>query len=214
MNQKNWIQIGVIAAWLVGVGEFIVDAIIGSRYPGYNWMTQSISYLGQADSPVLLEVAIWGIFFSFFYLLFAFGFYKAFGGINRWAVLASWMIAIYGLGEGMGSGFSPINPPGTPYTTAAFFHDLLGGIGDVAMVLLPLVVLKIFPRKESSKLFYFSILVTIVGILLSLFFLYAKAQQPDDGFLVYKGLIQRLYLLNYIIYFLAIAQKMRTSINR
>ena len=210
MQRKLWIYIGVFAALCVCMGEFFTDTWLATLYPEYDWMKQSISYMGQEGSPVVFHVAVWGVLFTLFFLLFAVGFFQAFGGKNKWVILASAMIGIYGLGEGIGSGFFPINPEGTTYTSSAFYHDLFGGIGDVGLVGAPLVMMKVFPNQKYFNFFKW---VTIVGISLALLFVFARYFNIETGIFSYRGIWQRLYLLNYNIFLLAIAWMMWRSRN-
>ena len=90
--------------------EIVTDIWFGSNYPGYNWKAQSLSYLGQRGSPVEQWVQLTSILFTILITFFAYSFYQI-NESNKWAGIAACMLIIYGLGEGLGSGFFPIDLP-------------------------------------------------------------------------------------------------------
>ncbi|MEZ4777601.1 MAG: DUF998 domain-containing protein [Bacteroidia bacterium] len=211
MNKKiapvsSLILMGSIAFWIVFGMEFVLDFWFGVRFPGYDWLQQSISYLGQEGSPVEAEVRIWGFIFFGLFTLFAIALYLGFRP-NKWAVAAAGMIFIYGLGEGIGSGYFPINPPGTPVTISSQLHNIFSGIGDAGLILFPFVIMRIYLKKDHLNFHRYIWIMIFMGVLLAALFLIAKYFQPDNIILYFKGLWQRLYLLNYYVFLFVISIK-------
>lgn len=193
-RNSSIVRVGFLACWLLIFGEWITDIYFGHLFPGYNWHQQSISYLGQVGSPVEQAVKYWGVVFSILLVFFARGYWEAFRPGVLPAVVA-FLIAIYGLGEGIGSGQFPINPPDMALTTAAKWHNILGGIGDTAIVILPLVLFREF--RHRTKLSRYFILVIILGLAMAGLFLVAKWWAPTNLISQFKGLWQRIYVSNY-----------------
>jgi len=208
MKKSNTIfWTGFISIWLFFALEIATDIWFGSIYPGYNWKTQSISYLGQEGSPIEHWVLVWGVFFALLIALFTFSFSQIYQS-NRWVKIAAISLLVYGLGEGLGSGCFPINPPGTELTLNGRLHNIFSGIGDAGIVLLPFILMFMFPRRENRKLYVYLWTVAGFGMVMAAFFLIAKYVHSDNFISDYKGIWQRIYILNYYALLLVMSVKM------
>ena len=207
-SKTLWIRAGVVSCILAGVGVFATDYWFIRHYPGYNWLAESASRLGQVGSPVIEEVAVWGVVFAVLMILFGFGLYQAYSREGVWARLAAGMIVLYGLGEGVGSGLFPVDPVNGLEARSTFLHDLFSMMGDAGLMLLPLVLLKVFPRKAHPGFFRLSWFTIISGLSLASLFTLTKMFPQESGILYYRGLWQRLYILIYHLYLVAVAFKM------
>jgi hypothetical protein len=136
----------------------------------------------------------WEIIFSVLFIGYAFALRKSIFAKGFWQLAAVWLIAIYGLGEGIGSGLFPYNHIGNKLTLSGHLHVIFGAIAGTAMVLLPFVVLKIFPRRLFPKMNFFAWFVGISGPVLIGIFLLAR-----QDIIPLKGLWQRLFLLDYYL---------------
>ena len=190
--------IGIVSFCLFFVMEIVADIWFGSMYPGYNWKAQSLSYLGQRGSPVEQWVQLSSILFTILITFFAYSFYQI-NESNKWVGIAAFMLIIYGLGEGLGSGFFPIDLPDAIVTMNGRLHNIFGGIGDMGLVLFPFVLMLMFPKIENHKLHIYLWSVVGIGLLMASFFLIAKHFHPNNFISSYKGVWQRLYLFNYYI---------------
>ncbi|MEZ5072355.1 MAG: DUF998 domain-containing protein [Bacteroidales bacterium] len=207
VSKRPAIRIGLVAIWLFFVLEWVTDIWFGSRFPGYDWHAQSMSYLGQSGSPIETWVTLWGVAFTLLILLFDVAFYQTFRE-KTWGKIAAFALLIYGLGEGLGSGCFPINPPGTPLTFDGRMHNIFSGIGDTGIVSFPFLLMFVFPR-ESYRGFRRYLWVTVgIGTTMACFFLIAKYNRPDNLILDYKGVWQRIYTLNYDVMLLVVGAKM------
>lgn len=180
------VWLGILSCWLFFILEPMTDFWFGSKFPGYDWMKQSLSYLGQSGSPIEHLVLWWGIAFSLLLSLFGWSFYLAFEK-KKWVSIATAFIIIYALGEGVGSGCFPINPPDTPVTLDGRLHNIFSGIGDTGIVLLPFVLMLMFPKKENRKFLFYLWIVVGLGLCMASFFLIAKFFHPDNFILHFKG---------------------------
>lgn len=206
-QNKRLIWVGIIACILFYILEIVTDIWFGAQVPGYDWKKESLSYIGAAGSPIAHWVELWGFAFSALLLLFALAFYLTFKGY-KWVGVATFFLFIYALGEGIGSWSFPINAPNTPLTMDARLHNIFGGIGDTGLVLFPFVMMLLFPKADNQIFHLYLWSVVVIGVTMATFFLTAKFAQPNNFMLHYKGLWQRLYLLNYHSLFLIMAIKM------
>lgn len=211
-GSKKIIWTGLIAFWIYFILEIATDILFSSKFPGYNWKTQSLSYLGQSGSPIESWVSFWGILFSVLLSTFVLAFYQSYQS-NKWVKWAAFSLLIYALGEGIGSGCFPIDPPGTLLSLNGRLHNVFGGIGDAGIVLLPFWLMQMFPRNENRKLRIYLWIVVGAGTTMAILFLIAKYYRPENFILAYKGAWQRIYTFNYDLMLLVISLKMLHKIN-
>ena len=185
---------------LASCGDFIVTFILGALFPGYNSIHYSESYLGTSQSPVAFYMNTWGIVFFILLLIFAIGLRKFLFQQGKWQMTVVICVALYGLGEGLGSGLFPYNHINNVLTLSGKFHSFFGAVGGVALAIIPLGCYNIFRRELYSKLNRYSLIVFIAGIILVIPFLLS-----ESGIISYRGLLQRVYILNYHVFFSVIA---------
>jgi hypothetical protein len=186
--------IGSLCGLAAFMGDFVVTSVLGYLYPGYHFLYQSQSELGISKSPVAVYMNAWGVIFSILVLVFAFALRKTIFSKGKWQRAAVWMLVIYGIGEGMGSGLFPNDKIGGQPTVSAIMHSIFSGIGDAGIVLLPYCLMKIFSKKDFPKLHGFAWFVGISGPLLIICFFLA-----GQHWIPLKGLWQRIYLLDYYV---------------
>jgi hypothetical membrane protein len=188
------------------IGDLLSLFILGRKFPGYSQVTDTISSLGASVSPVSNLTNAWWIIIGIIFLLFAAGFATAYKEKGRTVIIAALLIAVYGVGEGMGSGIFKADHVGGSLTTSAIIHDAIGGIGIVAILILPLVMRRIFNKEKHRAFYIFSNVIFYTGIFFSLLFL---SRYGDDNFPGhYKGLWQRMTLVNTYLYFVVISVMM------
>ena len=187
------------------IADIAVLNILGSCYPGYSQLKNTMSSLGASVSPVSNQISSWWIFIGLIFIFFGIGFRKAFAEKCKSAKFASWLIILYGVGEGIGSGAFKANHAADTMATSLIIHDVLGGVGVVAILNLPLVLLKVFPKKELPWFYILSWIVFVAGIVMMLLFSYRISTNENNVLMIYQGLWQRLSLLNTYLYFIAIA---------
>ena len=204
-NRKTLIGLSVIACCVACVGDFVVLFVFGNQYPGYSQLYDTMSSLGATASPVSFIVSAWWVILGLLFFVFAFGFRLAFSPVNKYVNLAFWLIIIYGLGEGLGSGLFKADHQDGLLTSSAIIHDILGGIGVTALVLLPLVMQKIIPRSAIPGFHLLSRFVFVIVLLLLLLFMLRFTDNGKLELLSMKGLWQRLFVFVYYVYLLIIA---------
>jgi hypothetical protein len=206
MNKRKILVISGALACLTGCsGDFITLFVLGCRYPGYNHLTDTWSSLGASASPVSGIVSLWWVILGILFLWFAVGFRSAFSPGNPFVRTATWLLILYGLGEGAGSGLFKADHVGDSLTVSAVIHNVFGGIGVFALLILPLVMQKIIPGKVSPGFHKLSRLVFIVGCFLLILFLSRYLHFENNFPARNNGLWQRLFVLDYYLYLIVIA---------
>ena len=205
MNKKTIIIAGSIACFTGCIGDFWVTYVLGEYDPGYSQLNNTMSALGISSSPVSDIISTWWILLGFLMILFAFGLGKAFDYDNKFVKIAVWLIVIYGLGEGMGSGIFKADHVNNSMTLSAIMHEIMGGIGIAAILVLPIVMRKIIPQAKNPGFHTISLIVFFVGIFLLAMFLIRFFPQKINDPSLYKGLWQRLFILDYYFYMIVIA---------
>lgn len=189
-----------IAGFLACLGDFIVTFILGALYPGYNLLHQSESYLGTATSPVAIYMNAWGVVFCSLLIIFAWGLRKSIFNKGKWQKIAVWSIALYGIGEGAGSGLFPYDQVGNVLTLSAKLHSLFGVLGGISIALIPFACSKIFSKVAFPTMHNYSWFVFSSGLFLILLFLIS-----EHDLIPYKGLWQRVFILDYHLFLCTIA---------
>jgi hypothetical protein len=196
----NYINISAVACIIACIGEFVTIFVFGSLYPGYNQMKDTMSALGASISPVSEEISTWWIMMGFLLIFFGTGFKKAFSDKGIPARIASWLIILYGFGEGIGSGAFKADYIENALATSAIIHDILGGIGVASILIFPFIMLRVIPKKESPAFYRMSQIIFITGFITIFLFLFRYSSDENNFFSIYKGIWQRLFMLNTYIY--------------
>jgi hypothetical protein len=202
---QRLVKLACIACFIACVGDLAVLYILGSYYPGYSQVKNTMSSLGASASPVSNLMSAWWIFVGLLFIFFGIGFKRVFAEKGKNAAIVSWLIILYGLGEGIGSGVFKADYINNSLTIAAMMHDALGAVGVVAILILPLFMKKLLTNAESPGFHTLSIAVFILGIIMLLLFSFRISGDKTNFLYLYKGLWQRLMMLNIYIYFMTIA---------
>lgn len=205
MKNKNHIILSAYVCIFVCIGEFVFMFLLGCFYPGYNQLKDTMSSLGASVSPVSNEISAWWILMGILFIFFATGLKKAFAEKKIYAIIASWLIALYGIGEGIGSGLFKANHVANQHTTSGSIHDILGGVGVAAILLFPLAMIKVISKTEKPFFYRMSLVIFVLGLCFVTLFLFRFSQDGKDILTVYQGLWQRLFMLNEYVYLTTIA---------
>lgn len=199
------VKISSIACIIACVGDFVAMFFLGTYYPGYNQLRNTMSALGASVSPVSNEISAWWILAGLLFIFFGIGFKQAFIEKGRNAKIASWLIILYALGEEIGSGAFKDDHIGNALIKIDIIHNVFGGIGVLAILMLPIFMKKIISRAQMPKFYTMSSVVFIIGITMLLLFSFRFLNDKNNVLNIYKGLWQRLSMLNNYIYLTTIA---------
>lgn len=203
--QFNWIKITAIICITTCISDFVLLFLLGSYYPGYSQLKNTMSALGASVSPVSDLLSAWWIFVGIVFILFGFIFRKSFDSNLKNVKTASLLIMFYGMGEGIGSGIFKADKIAGKMTNSFIIHDVLGGIGISAALLLPLIMHKVILKKNKPAFYLLSWIVFIVGVMMMLLFTIRFSSNENNFINLYKGLWQRLFLLNFYLYLITIS---------
>lgn len=201
----NWIKIAALLCIVACIADFIILFVLGNYYPGYSQLKNTMSSLAASVSPVSNMLSLWWVVLGFVFIFFGFHFKKAFDHPNKNVKIASWLIILYGLGEGIGSGLFKADITAGKMTNSFLIHDFVGGIGIVAALLLPLFMRKIVSLKNNSFFNSFSWIVFIVSCITIMLFTIRFSSEENSLIRLYRGLWQRLFLFNFYVYLITIS---------
>jgi hypothetical protein len=211
IDRKVIIFTGSAACFTGCTGDFLSLFILGKEYPNYNQLSDTMSSLGSSASPVSNIISVLWIIIGILMIIFAFGFRTAYSRGNKYVKIVFWLLILYGMGEGLGSGFFKADRVAGSYTTSFIIHDILGGSGVIAILILPLIVQKIKPFFSNPGFIRFSHITLILGTLFLVLFISRFVGNGENIFAKYKGLWQRLFVLVYYIYMITIGIKMTSD---
>ena len=194
-------MIGILAC----VGDLYMIYLLGTRWSGYNPLLQAMSDLGHAGSPVARSVSTGWIVMGLMFMIFGYGFYQVFSSDSKIAKTAGWMLALYGIGEGLGSGLIAGTPGKILQSPSSILHNLLGGMGVCASILLPFIIIKMFGARKSSASFWYCWFTTVSGLLFFILFAISYIHHSQGYWLSLLGLWQRLFRLIYYLFFVYLA---------
>jgi hypothetical protein len=199
-QKRNFVIIAGIAGFIGCIGDFFAIFYLGLQFPRYSQLRNTMSSLGASMSPVSNTMSICWIAMGILIILFALGFRQAYAEEGRKANMITLLLILYGLGEGIGSGLFKADRINDSLTTSGIIHNVVGGIGVGALLVLPIVMQRIFTKSKQPYFYLYSKLTLGIGILFLLLFSFRLSNSKDNVLVVYQGLWQRLFILNYYIY--------------
>jgi hypothetical protein len=146
--------------------------------------------------------------FSLLLGFFAYGLRRTIFNTGVWQSFAVLCVLFYGLGEGAGSGLFPYNHVNGVLTVSGKLHSFFGGIGGFAIVFLPFACTKIFNKNMSPRMHNYSWIVFVSGLVMAIIFL-----TSERNIFSYRGLWQRLFILDYHLYLAVLAVVMLKKVN-
>lgn len=197
-------KVAIRTGAMAGITGCAIDVVsmfvLGNQIDGYNQLKDAISQIGISSSPVASQIDTWWIIVGCLLILFGIGIMLNFEN-HKQSVWGGLLIIIYGMGEGLGSGLLSADEAGTAHSFTGILHILIGGVGVIGIMFLPLVMMNIV---RFIKLF--SIIIFFSGLVFVLLFILARVINSPGNFIVlYKGIWQRAYLIIYYIYLVVLA---------
>lgn len=207
-DKEDRFGIGLIACWLVCVGDFAVSTLLGMHLQGYHLLTQTESFLGRKGISTAPYMAIWGIVFSILFVLFARAWYDFFPRKTALVRLSTAILVLYGLGEGVGSGLLHFNQINGHTTLSGTLHQMVSIPADIGLFLFPGMAMILFAKNKLPNIRFASWMVIIIGFLINIIFLLGRYAPVSGKIFSWLGLWQRLFLLDYYFYLVFITCKM------
>jgi hypothetical protein len=190
--------VGAIAGLAACIGDVIVPLVLGWRVEGYSHLRQVQSELGAAGSPVAWWVNAWWIAFGVLMVLLAAGVECTWGARGLWAHVLAGQVLVVGVILGIGAGLFPMDLPGAERTLAGRLHETFGGLGFLAMLMIPVVVWVAFPEAERLALRVLAVVAGVAGLVSLVLFVRAPLASAASP-LRLSGLWQRTLLGSYYV---------------
>jgi hypothetical protein len=203
--KQLFIIVSCFACLLACVGDFTAMYIFGRSIPGYSVLFSTMSSLGASNSPVSFQMSLWWVIMGLLVVTFGIGFRMSFLKPDIWVKTASWLLIIYGIGEGMGSGFFKADHIGNKLSTSCIIHDTLGGIGIAAIFILILIHARVFNKSLYPRFNVFSWIIFLIGIINLILFSFRFSNSENNVLGHYKGLWQNILVLDFYCYFIVLA---------
>ncbi len=202
---QKYILFSAFAGILASIVDVVTMFIFGTYFPGYSQLKDTVSRLGSSISPVSNQISTIWIIIGILLILFGVGFHYEFEKKGTYAKISSWLIVLYGFGEGIGSGVFKADRIANSLTTSGTIHEILGSIGIISILLLPLVMQKVIRKNENPKFYLMSQIVFTAEFIFILLFVFRFSSDQAGFISTYKGLWQRIFILISYIYLIRIA---------
>jgi small-conductance mechanosensitive channel len=204
----NWSYAALITCLVATVCDLVSLAVFAHFYAAYNPKLQPISALGASGSPISLFVSGWWVFLGLVFLVFSYAYGKSNFLHHPAQRISAWLMGVYALGEEAGSGLFPGNHLANHLTATGIVHNIIGGIGVIALVTIPFVLMKKYTRAGHPAFNRFLLIISLTGIIFFLLFSISRLTLPGlYGLRLWHGLWQRFFVANYYIMLVVIASK-------
>ncbi len=190
MVSKNSQHLWLIVLASTVLFDLAAPILLGSYYPGYSHLFDTISSLGTEVSPVK-TFAGWSLIVTGgLFVIFSFGQRSLFMKMGNNERLYFWGILLFGAGT-IFAGVFPEDPKGTEIESVnAKIHGIASFVGFVGLILCPLWAIRI---KQISTPFWANRIFLWSGFLSFVLFLFSGEATMID--IPQTGLIQRINLV-------------------
>jgi len=210
----RWSYTALTACLIATVCDLVSLAVFARLYPAYDPRLQPISALGASSSPITRFVSGWWILLGLVFLLFAYAYGESNFLHHPAQRVSAWLIGVYALGEEAGSGLFPGNHVAGHLTASGIVHNCIGGLGTIALVALPFVLMKKYTRKDHPAFYRFLLIISLTGIIFFLLFSLSRLTLPEiHGLRLWHGLWQRLFVADYYAILVVVAAKQVAEAN-
>ena len=183
MNSKTLLSLGWVAAVIFIIGTFI----LGSLLQDYDLVSQTVSEIGQNDSPLSFQWQLFSISVGLLITLFSIGL-VSFAKENRLSLAPGIFMLTYGIAQ-FGVGMFP-----SPHQ----LHNVFG-LSMTLGYFSPLVIALAW-KNQLGKVFKQISLLAFALIVLGIFLNLSPAFAPALYPLEYYGIVQRFLLFTFYVY--------------
>jgi small-conductance mechanosensitive channel len=204
----RWSYAAFITCLVATVCDLVSLPVFARLYPAYDPRLQPVSALGASGSPIAHFVSGWWVMLGLVFLLFAYAYGESNFLHHPAQRISAWLIGIYALGEEVGSGLFPGNHLAGHLTATGIIHNSIGGIGTIALVAIPFVLMRRYTRTSHPAFYRFLLIISLTGIFFFLLFSISRLTLPEiHGLSIWHGFWQRLFVANYYGMLVVIAAK-------
>lgn len=147
--------------------DIVLPFLVAIPYKGYSHKTTVMSVLGAKESPLRFLYNVWTIISGCAFVLLGYVIYKYYGYEHKGLCIAIWvLLALYGLGCEIISGFFPVNENANEKTPSSVIHGIGSVVGFTALLAVPLLLGIIHLKSNENTVG----IIGIVGFALSFIF--------------------------------------------
>jgi len=162
-------------------------------YPNYSHKEMVLSVLGSRQSPVKWIYNVWCILSGIVFCIAPYAMYQE---NNGGLTAAIWiLLAIYGIGCEIISGFCPLNENRREEDTITKIHGGASSIGFMTLLVVPLLLAIMHFQMSEMLMGTISLVSFIAAFTFFCFFIMGEKEKFSKTFLRYGGLWQRLVLV-------------------
>ena len=183
---------------LIWIITLIIDNMLplalARFYPNYSHKDMALSVLGSRQSPVKWVYNVWCILSG---LIFCIAPYVLYQENSEGLAVAIWvLLAIYGIGCEIISGFCPLNENRHEEDTITKIHGGASAIGFIALLVVPLLLAIMQFQATNVIMGAISLVSFIAAFVFFCFFIMGEKEKFVKTALRYGGLWQRLVLVS------------------
>ena len=182
---------------IILVTDHLLPLIITRFYPNYKYKEMALSVLGSRQSPVKWIYNVWCIISGIVFCIAPYELYKE---NSSGLMIAIWvLLAIYGIGCEIISGFCPLNENKQDEDALTKIHGGASAIGFMTLLVVPLLLAILQFQATNIIRGVISLVSFIAAFAFFCFFIMGEKEKFVNTVLRYGGLWQRLVLLSCYI---------------
>ena len=186
---KTLIYIWIITLFM----DNLLPLFLARFYPNYQHKEMALSVLGSRQSPVKWIYNVWCILSGIVFCIAPYALYQE---NNNGLAVAIWiLLAIYGVGCEIISGFCPLNENRQEEEMITKIHGGASAIGFMTLLVVPLLLAILQFQVSEIVIGLISLLCFIVAFVFFCFFIMGEKEKFAKTILRYGGIWQRLVLV-------------------
>lgn len=185
----------LIVVWLITLfADNLMPLLLAHFYPNYSHKEMALSVLGSRQSSVKWIYNVWCILSGLIFCIAPYALYQENGSD---LALAIWiLLAIYGIGCEIVSGFCPLNENRQEEDTITKIHGGASAIGFMTLLVMPLLLAIMQFQMSEVVTGLVSLICFIAAFVFFCFFIMGEKEKFANTVLRYGGLWQRLVLVS------------------
>ena len=188
--------IGWYALLIAVIGDLLISSILSLFYKDYSSLTNSISALGNPQSPVRLPFNCWMFIEGVLFLSALPALYDKYHSVSgTLTVILIAFNAIFAVGACIFTSFFSVNERKDIVTTASKIHGVGSVLGFMLMLFVPLLIAILSFKGCEAAIGIVSIVCFIAAIVFFVLFVMSDKEEFANTVISYEGLWQRLNLI-------------------
>ena len=183
----------LIYIWLITLFmDNLLPLLLARFYPNYEHKEMALSVLGSRQSPVRWIYNVWCILSGIVFCIIPYALYQE---NNNGLAVAIWiLLAIYGVGCEIISGFCPLNE-NRQEDMITKIHGGASAVGFTTLLVVPLLLAILHFQVSEIVVGLISLLCFIAAFVFFCFFIMGEKEKFAKTILRYGGIWQRLILV-------------------